>query len=84
MHDRDGNDADGSSAAELAAMAAGRFDARANVSPAPIVIDGFLCLPVCAGRAVIGAAILPDRPETQDRAVPADARPGSCVRGHCD
>jgi len=40
MHDRDGNDADGSNAAELAAMAAARFDARANVSPAPIVIDG--------------------------------------------
>jgi diguanylate cyclase (GGDEF)-like protein len=66
MHDRDGNDADGSCAAELGAMAAARFDARANVPLTPIVIDGSLCLPVCAGRAVIGAAILPDRPETQD------------------
>src|SRR6185503_18001588 len=30
-----------------------------------VAVDGYLCLPVCAGRATIGIAILPDTPATR-------------------
>jgi len=59
-----GREADGSRAEDIAARAGAHFDATIQQSTAAFAIDGHLCLPVCAGRAVIGVAILHDTPET--------------------
>lgn len=60
-----GRDADSSRAEEIAARAGAHFDATIQQSSAAVAIDGHICLPVCAGRAVIGVAILPDTPATR-------------------
>ena len=59
-------EADGARVEEIAAKAAPQFDGAADRAATAVVVDGCLCLPVCAGRAVIGVAILPDMPETRD------------------
>lgn len=65
VHDAVG-DADGSRSEEIAVTAATMFSEGADGPAKPVTVDGYLCFPVYAGRAVIGAAILPDTPATRD------------------
>jgi len=51
---------------EIAAKAAAQFEAAIERTTHTVVVEGHLCMPVCAGRAVIGVAMLPDVPETRD------------------
>lgn len=65
VHDG-GPDAESSRFEEIATKAASHFDAPMQQAvAAAVAIDGYLCLPVFAGRAVIGVAILPDTPATR-------------------
>lgn len=66
VHDAAG-DVESARIEEVAAKAAGRFGAFVDGIPSAVTVDGYICLPVCAGRAIIGAALLPDRPETDER-----------------
>ena len=61
-----GREADAARAEEIAAKVASQFDGSVERVPKNVVVDGCLCLPVCAGRALVGIAILPDAPETRD------------------
>src|SRR2546426_8484529 len=61
-----GREADAVRAEEIAAKIASQFDGGIERVAESVVVDGCLCLPVCAGRALIGIAILPDAPETRD------------------
>jgi len=61
-----GRDTDGSRAEDVAAKAASQFDGTIARAAGAVAVDGYLCLPVCAGRGLIGVAVLPDTPETRD------------------
>jgi diguanylate cyclase (GGDEF)-like protein len=65
VHDAVG-DADGSRVEDIAAKFATRFTDGVDGPVKPVVVDGHLCFPVYAGRAVIGVAMLADAPETRD------------------
>ena len=60
-----GREKDRSRSEDIAARAASQFEGTTARSTAAVAVDGYLCLPVCAGRATIGIAILPDTPETR-------------------
>jgi diguanylate cyclase (GGDEF)-like protein len=65
LHEGD-READDTRIEGIAAKAALQFDGTVEPTTGTVVVDGCLCMPVCAGRAVIGVAILPDVPGTRD------------------